>query len=151
MLLPSWGNRIANGAKLSLIGADLGNPAAQTWIVNAMSLVQAVLGPLIASASDVFQVRKPILVASCLLALIGSGIAPGSTNIYRLIGAQALLGVGLSAVPLSYVVPSEILPRRWRPSKKLLLLFNFYFFSLILTVVVQWLKRERPSSQPSRP
>lgn len=114
-----------------------------------MSLVQAVLGPLIASASDVFQVRKPILVASCLLALIGSGIAPGSTDIYRLIGAQALLGVGMSAVPLSYVVPSEILPRRWRPCKNSLLFF-FFFFSLILMVVTQWLKRRRRSSQLSQ-
>lgn len=103
--------------KLSFIGADLGNTNVQTWIPNALALVQAVIGPVISSASDVFQVRKPIIIASCVIALVGSAIAPGATNIYRVIGAQALIGVGLSAVPLAYVVPSEILPRKWRPSK----------------------------------
>jgi MFS family permease len=85
-------------------------------VPNALALVQAVIGPVISSVSDTFQVRKPILVASCAVALIGLGIAPGSTSINRLIGAQALIGVGLAALPLGYVVPSEILPRRWRPS-----------------------------------
>lgn len=84
--------------------------------------MQAVIGPVISSASDTFQVRKPILVASCAVALVGSAIAPGATDIYRVIGAQALIGVGLAAVPLSYVVPSEILPRKWRPSKDVTLL-----------------------------
>ncbi|KAK5042927.1 hypothetical protein LTR84_012016 [Exophiala bonariae] len=102
-------------AVLSFIGADLGNTNAQTWVPNALALVQAVIGPVISSASDIFQVRKPILVASCTVALIGTAIAPGATDIYRVIGAQALIGVGLAAVPLSYVVPSEILPRKWRP------------------------------------
>ncbi|KIW95573.1 uncharacterized protein Z519_04158 [Cladophialophora bantiana CBS 173.52] len=100
---------------LPYIGADLGDNVQQAWIPNALILVQAVLGPVICSASDVFQARKPILVGSCLLSLVGSAIAPGATNINRVIGAQCLLGVGLAAVPLSYVVPSEILPRKWRP------------------------------------
>lgn len=47
--------------------------------------------------------------------MIGSAIAPGSKDIYRLIGAQILVGLGLAAAPLAYTVPSEIMPRRWRP------------------------------------
>ena len=104
-------------SKLSFIGDDLGGQAAQTWVPNALSLVQASLGPVISSASDTFQARKPILVASCVLAFIGSTIAPGSKDIYRVIGAQTLIGVGFAAVPITYCVPSEILPKRWRPSK----------------------------------
>lgn len=77
--------------------------------------MQAVLGPVISSASDAFQARKIILVASCIISFIGSAIAPGSGSIFRLIAAQTLIGVGFAAVPLAYVVPSEILPRRWRP------------------------------------
>ncbi len=57
------------------------------------------------------------MVASCIISFIGSGIAPGSENIYRLIASQTLIGVGFAAVPITYVVPSEILPRRWRSSK----------------------------------
>ncbi|OAQ58550.1 siderophore iron transporter [Pochonia chlamydosporia 170] len=100
---------------LSTIGEDLYNPAAQTWVPNALSLVQAVVGPIISSISDVFQIRKALLVGPAVLSFIGSAIAPGSTSIYRLIVAQILIGFGFATVPLAYCVPSEILPRKWRP------------------------------------
>lgn len=103
--------------KLSYIGTSLDNTQAQTWVPNSLSLVQAVICPLIASASDTFQARKAQLVGSCLISFVGSAIAPGSKDIYRLIAAQTLIGFGFAAVPLAYCVPSEILPRRWRPSK----------------------------------
>ena len=48
---------------------------------------------------------------------VGSAIAPGSQSIYRLIVAQILIGAGFANVPLAYCVPSEILPRKSRPSK----------------------------------
>lgn len=83
----------------------------------ALSLTQGVIGPLIATASDTFQARKLILVVACTISFIGACIAPGSTNINRLIGANVLIGIGFAAVPLTYAVPSEILPRRWRPCK----------------------------------
>jgi MFS family permease len=103
-------------AVLSYIGTDLDGTAYQTWVPNSLSLVQAVLGPVIASASDAFQARKLILVGSCLISFVGAAIAPGSSSIGRLIAAQTLIGVGFAAVPLAYTVPSEIVPRRWRPS-----------------------------------
>ncbi|KAE9376328.1 putative siderophore iron transporter [Stipitochalara longipes BDJ] len=102
-------------AVLDYIGADLNNKVAQTWVPNALSLVQAVVAPIISSASDTFQARKLLLVGPAILSFIGAAIAPGSTNIYRLIGAQILIGFGFATVPLAYVVPSEILPRKWRP------------------------------------
>lgn len=82
---------------------------------NALSLVQAVVGPIISSASDTFQARKSIMVGACVLSFVGAAIAPGSKDIYRLIAAQVLIGFGFATVPLAYCVPSEILPRRWRP------------------------------------
>ena len=80
-------------------------------------VVQAVIGPIMCLASDTFQARKSLLVGSCLISMIGAAIAPGSKSIYRLIAAQTLIGFGFSGIPLTFVVPSEILPRRWRPSK----------------------------------
>lgn len=62
-----------------------------------------------------FQARKYILIGAAAFAVVGSAIAPGSTQIIRLIVAQTLIGIGLAAAPLSYAVPSEILPRKWRP------------------------------------
>lgn len=104
-------------AQLGYIGADFDAAAVQTWIPVALSLVQTVLAPVVSSASDTFQARKSILIASCAVAFVGSAIAPRSATIYQVIAAQSLIGVGMAAVPLAYVVPSEILPRRWRPSK----------------------------------
>ena len=103
--------------QLSYIGKDLNNAARESWVTNALSLVQAVLAPVISSASDTFQVRKSLLVGFSVLSFVGAGIAPGSRSIYRLIVAQILIGFGFATVPLAYCVPSEIVPRKWRPSK----------------------------------
>ncbi|KAJ4348295.1 uncharacterized protein N0V89_009667 [Didymosphaeria variabile] len=100
---------------LSHIGRSIDATKSQTWIPNSLSLVQAVLGPMISSASDVFQARKILLVSSCCISFIGSATAPSCRSIGRLVTAQALIGVGFASVPLTYCVPSEILPRRWRP------------------------------------
>jgi MFS family permease len=95
----------------------LDNTATETWVPNALSLVQAVVAPVISAASDTFQVRKTLLVGPAIISFIGAAIAPGSTSIYRLIVAQILIGFGFATVPLAYCVPSEILPRKWRPSE----------------------------------
>ncbi|KAB5576271.1 putative siderophore iron transporter [Coniochaeta sp. 2T2.1] len=102
-------------AVLTFIGKSLDNPETQTWVPNALSLVQAVLGPIVASASDTFQARKPLLIGLTVISFIGCAIAPGSKSIYRLIAAQALIGVGYSSTPLAYSVPAEMIPRKWRP------------------------------------
>ena len=103
--------------QLPFIGKDLNATAQQTWIPNSLSLVQAVVGPVIAFASDTFQARKPILVCCSTISFIGAAIAPNATHIGRVIAAQTLIGFGFATVPLAYSVPSEILPRRWRPSE----------------------------------
>jgi hypothetical protein len=82
---------------------------------------------MMASASDLFQARKMIMVVSCILAFIGATMAPGSSDIYRLIGANILIGFGFATVPLAYSVPSEILPRKWRPSKFLSVQLRIYY------------------------
>lgn len=102
-------------AAVTYIGRSLNNTEAEAWIPNACTLVQAVLAPILCSASDLFQARKYILIGTGIIALIGCAIAPGSYAINRLIAAQALIGVGPASLPLVYVIPSEILPRKWRP------------------------------------
>ncbi|CAI6094694.1 unnamed protein product [Clonostachys chloroleuca] len=100
---------------LSIIGTSLNNTQAQTWVPGALTLMQAVISPLVSSISDTFQARKLLLVGASVVSFVGAAIAPGSTNIYRLIGATILIGVGFSTVGLAFAVPSEILPRKWRP------------------------------------
>ncbi|KAL7003904.1 hypothetical protein EMMF5_006555 [Cystobasidiomycetes sp. EMM_F5] len=68
-----------------------------------------------AFASDTFQARKVLLLVPCAISVIGCAIAPGASSIYRIIVAQMLIGFGFACVPLAYSIPSEVLPRRWRP------------------------------------
>ena len=100
--------------QLDNIGDAFPNAQWRYWIVNAAILVQAALGPVFSSISDVFQVRKSVIVSLVTLAFIGSTIIPNSDSIYRVIGGSVMIGFGLAAAPLSYAVPSEIVPRRWR-------------------------------------
>ncbi|VUC36414.1 unnamed protein product [Clonostachys rosea] len=100
---------------LSIIGTSLNNTQAQTWVSGALTLMQAVISPLVSSISDTFQARKLLLVGASVVSFVGAAIAPGLTDIYRLIGATILIGVGFSTVGLAFAVPSEILPRKWRP------------------------------------
>jgi hypothetical protein len=68
-------------SQLTYIGTDLHNTQAQTWVVVVLSLVQAVPGPIISTASDTFQARKLLLVGSCAISFTGVCIAPGSSTI----------------------------------------------------------------------
>lgn len=55
------------------------------------------------------------MVGLTTIAFVGAAIAPGSQSIFRLMGASVMVGCGLGAGTLGYAVPSEIVPRRWRP------------------------------------
>lgn len=120
-----------------MIGEDLSAAETQNWIPNAFSLVQAVLCPIISSASDTFQARKPILVVTCTISFVGAALAPNSNSMARLIAAQVLIGFGFAAVPLAYCVPSEILPRRWRPCKFVADAEAHCWWRKVLTVTIQ--------------
>ncbi|OQV05609.1 hypothetical protein CLAIMM_10322 [Cladophialophora immunda] len=102
-------------AVLSYIGKDLNNSSAETWVSNSLNVVQVVLCPVLSSIADTFQIRKTLLVGTNVISFIGAAIAPGSNDMYRLIAAQTLIGFGFATVPLMYCIPSEILPRKWRP------------------------------------
>lgn len=53
-----------------------------------------------------------ILVGTCTCSFIGAAIAPGATTMYRVSGAQIMIGVGFGSVPLAYAIPSEVRSRR---------------------------------------
>lgn len=48
--------------KLSCIGTAVDGDTLRNWIPNIPTLLQAALGPLIASSSDLFQAKKWILI-----------------------------------------------------------------------------------------
>ncbi|KAF2008792.1 putative siderophore iron transporter [Aaosphaeria arxii CBS 175.79] len=102
-------------AVLNYIGSSLGSTEHQAWIINAPNLVCAAVGPILSSASDIFQARKHILLGGCAMGVIGCAIVPGSKDIYRVIAGQTIVGFGYATTPLLYAIPSEILPKKWRP------------------------------------
>ena len=81
--------------------------------------MQAVFSNILASASDLFQARKSLLVSATVLSFIGAAIAPGSQSVGRLIAAQTLIGSSNASMALTYTIPSEILPTKWRSSKSM--------------------------------
>lgn len=99
--------------------ADVDGVAQQAWVASCPVLVQAAFCSILSSASDLFQARKLLLVACTTIAFVGAAIAPGSQSVGRLLAAQSLIGAVLAVIPLTFVVPSEILPIRWRPSESL--------------------------------
>lgn len=70
---------------------------------------------MVSFAADTFDARKMLLVSTLVVGMVGAAIAPGSQSIGRLIAAQALVGVAFSSLPLGYSIPSEIVPRKYRP------------------------------------
>lgn len=48
---------------------------------------------------------------TCTLSVIGGAVAPNVKDIYGLIGATILIGMGFAAVPLAYCIPSEVGPK----------------------------------------
>ncbi|KIX97340.1 uncharacterized protein Z520_06792 [Fonsecaea multimorphosa CBS 102226] len=107
---------------LSTIIAQLpGGPANQAWVVTALVIPQGVFCNIASQYSDLFQARKNLLVGCTTFAFIGSAIAPGAQTVGRLIAAQTLIGVAYVCVPLTFAVPSEILPMKWRPMVQALL------------------------------
>lgn len=103
--------------QLDNIGLAFADSERRYWIVNAATLVQAALGPFFSSISDVFQARKSVIFSLVTLAFVGAAIVPNSDSILRVIGGSIMIGCGLAAAPLSYAVPSEIVPRRWRSGR----------------------------------
>lgn len=79
--------------------------------------MQAVLANILSSASDLFQARKNILLCFTALACIGAFIAPGAHSAGRILAAQGMIGFGNAMMSITFAVPSEILPKKWRPSK----------------------------------
>ncbi|KAM0755149.1 putative siderophore iron transporter [Meredithblackwellia eburnea MCA 4105] len=105
-----------SAAATTIVGADLKDTADQAWVPNVLSVMQAVFSPLFSFTSDTFQARKMLIIIPCTLATIGSCIVPGSTSMYRVFGGQILIGFGMASIGLIYAIPSEIVPRRWRPA-----------------------------------
>lgn len=86
-------------------------------MANGPFIVLVSLSSIIASASDVFQARKKLLLGATVAGLVGSIVVTQSHNIGQLIAGQSLNGLAICSAPLALTVTSEVMPKRWRPSQ----------------------------------
>ena len=96
------------------IGGTLGNPQYLPWIVTAYLLAATAVAPLYGRVSDIYG-RRPTLYAALGLFLLGSVIAALSPNLFTLIGARAVQGIGGGGLfALSQILIGDMLPPRER-------------------------------------
>jgi hypothetical protein len=123
--------------QLGFIVTGANAESVSSWVLNMPVLVQAVLSNVVAQGSDLFQARKNILLAFTALAIVGAFIIPGSSGPGRILAGQTLIGFGNTMMALTFSIPSEILPTRWRTSR-----YQYVFvFTSGLTGLSKWRKQ----------
>ena len=99
---------------LSAIAGDLGGWSLLPWVVSAYLIASTVTTPIYGRLSDLYG-RRPVLMVSVALFMLGSLLAALAPSLLLLIGArvvQGLGGGGLRAIALAVV--GDILPPRER-------------------------------------
>lgn len=84
-------------------------PAWSAWAYTGFLLASSVSTPILGRLGDQFG-RRRLLVASLLLFLLGSALAIGAWDIWSLIAARAVQGLGGAILPLSFAIVREHFP-----------------------------------------
>ncbi len=113
MLLAALDQSIVTPA-MPTIGGGLGNAEYLPWIVTSYLLTATAVAPLYGKISDIHG-RRGTLYAALGLFLLGSLIAALAPNIFVLIGARAVQGLGGGGLfALSQILIGDLLPPRER-------------------------------------
>lgn len=123
-------NIVVAGAYARQIGFVLGGADKTTWLVQILTIVIAILSPPLSEAADLWG-RKWILVllsglgvVSCVpergtlcltLLQVGCCITGAASSMGMALVGQVITGIACSSQPLCHAVPSEVIPRRYRP------------------------------------
>jgi MFS family permease len=81
-----------------------------SWITSALLIVGATSAPLFGKLGDSYGKKKMLLIAIGFY-MIGVGIAGFAPNIYVLIAARAIQGVGFAIIPLGISIITDVFPR----------------------------------------
>jgi EmrB/QacA subfamily drug resistance transporter len=113
MLLAALDQSIVTPA-MPTIGGSLGDPQYLPWIVTAYLLTATAVAPLYGKVSDIYG-RRATIYAALGLFLLGSVLAALSPNIFVLIGARGIQGLGGGGLfALSQILIGDLLPPRER-------------------------------------
>jgi MFS family permease len=81
-----------------------------SWILSSYLIAGAVMTPIAGKLSDIYG-KKKILVIVMIIYAAGLSIAGVAPNIYVLIIARGIQGIGMSIFAISYSIVKEIFPR----------------------------------------
>ena len=113
MLLAALDQSIVTPA-MPTIGGDLGDSHYLPWIVTAYLLTATAVAPLYGKFSDIHGRRRTLYVALGLF-LAGSLLAAVAANMFVLIGARAIQGLGGGGLfALTQIIIGDMLPPRER-------------------------------------
>jgi EmrB/QacA subfamily drug resistance transporter len=96
---------------LPAIQADLKTTASiASWVTSALLIVGATSAPLFGKLGDSYGKKKMLLIA-IVFYMFGVGIAGFAPNIFVLIFARAIQGVGFAVIPLGISIITDTFPR----------------------------------------
>lgn len=84
------------------------------WYSSCITIITVALNPPISQAADYWG-RKPIIIASSLIGVIGSIIVSRAKNSGTIIAGFGILGLNFGCQSVVMAVLSEVLPRYYRP------------------------------------
>jgi len=81
-----------------------------SWILTAYLITGAVMTPIAGKLSDIYG-KKRILLIIMIIYAIGVSIAGFATNIYFLLSARAIQGIGMAMFPIAFSIIRDNFPR----------------------------------------
>jgi EmrB/QacA subfamily drug resistance transporter len=113
MLLAALDQTIVSTALPTIVG-DLGGLQHLSWVVTAYLLASTASTPLYGKISDLYG-RKPVFRFAIVVFLIGSALSGLSTQMWELIGARAIQGLGAGGLmALAFAIIGDVIPPRER-------------------------------------
>src|SRR5471032_1227688 len=113
ILLAALDQTIVSTALPTIVG-DLGGLQHLSWVVTAYLLASTASTPLYGKISDLYG-RKPVFRFAIIVFLIGSALAGISTQMWQLIGARGVQGLGAGGLmALTFAIIGDIIPPRER-------------------------------------
>ncbi|MGD1060836.1 MAG: MFS transporter [Methanomassiliicoccales archaeon] len=84
--------------------------ALASWITSAFLVVGAAVAPLFGKLGDVYGKKKMFLIVLGFY-IVGVGLAGLSNNIYMLLVARAIQGIGFATLPLAIAMVTDVFPK----------------------------------------
>lgn len=113
MLMAAMNQTVLSTALPTIVG-ELGGVNEMSWVITAYILASTVTMPVYGRISDQFG-RKPVLLVAIVLFIAGSIVGGLSQNIWWLVGARVLQGIGGGGLMiLSQAAIADVVPARER-------------------------------------